>query len=96
MYLLKWLYECFTRIVYKSVFHLDHFPQEVSPPPDLGAAGLLVSPLDDVRHRLHDQARPEVFLGEVLPVRLNVEIILRSVVQVGNIKVDLGKTDSGI
>ena len=53
-------------------------------------------PLDDVRHRLHDQARPEVFLREVFPVRLNVEIILRSVVQVGNIKVDLGKTDSGI
>ena len=96
MYLLKWLYKCFTRIVYKSVFHLDHFPQEVSPPPDPGAAGLLVSPLDDVRHRLHDQTRPEVFLREVFPVSLNVEIILRGVVQVGNVQVDLRKSVSVI
>ena len=59
-------------------------------------AGLLVSPLDDVRHRLHDQTRPEVFLREVFPVSLNVEIILRGVVQVGNVQVDLRKSDSVI
>ena len=48
-----------------------------------------MSPLDDVRHRLHDNPGPEVILGEVSPIRLDVQIVLRCVVQVGNIQVDL-------
>ena len=48
-----------------------------------------MSPLDDVRHRLHDNPGPEVIFGEVSPIRLDVQIVLRCVVQVGNIQVDL-------
>ena len=91
-----WLYKCFASIVNKSVFHLDHFLQEVSLPPGPWVAGLHVSPLDDLRHGLHDNPGPQVFLREVFPIRLHVEIILRGVVQVGNVQVDLRKSDSVI
>ena len=52
-----------------------------------------MSPFDDVGHRLHDNAGPQVFLGEVFPIRLDVQIILRGVVQVGNIQVNLSRTE---
>ena len=48
-----------------------------------------MSPLDDVRHRLHDQSRPEVFLGEVPLLSLDKQEVLSGVVKVGDVQVYL-------
>ena len=55
-----------------------------------------MSPPDDLRHGLHDDAGPQVFLGEVFPIRLYVEMIVSGVVKVGNIQVDLRKRNNSV
>ena len=52
-------------------------------------AGLAVSPLHDVRHSLHEAARPEVFLGEVPLLGLDKQEVLSGVVKVGDVQVYL-------
>ena len=81
------LEECFTCIVYEGVLHLL-YPLEKAPPPPgrrPRVAGLAVSPLHDVRHSLHQAARPEVFLGEVPLLGLDKQEVLSGVVKVGDV-----------
>ena len=44
---------------------------------------------DDLGHGLHDTAGPEVVLGEVSPVGLDEDVVLRGVVKIRNIQEDL-------